>query len=1089
MHLRSLTLKGFKSFPDRTRLEFDPGVSVIVGPNGSGKSNVTDAVLWAMGEQSPLAVRGQSMQDVIFGGGRGVQARSQAEVELVFDNADGTVDLPVGEVSIVRRLDRAGEGEYRLNGARCRLVDVLEVLSDTGLGKEMHSVVSQGRVEGIVTSKPRDRRLLIEEAAGLGKHRKRRRRAQLKLERTQDNLDRALDVEREARSRLRPLKRQAEAAELHARLERQTTEARWELARDTVRARRADLAEASEAAAQARAARDAAETELGEVRARREQAEEALQRRTEQREALARRAFAARSAAERVELRLERTRETAESLAERVERRSAQLAALQAQAAEDQPDEAGRERIEALEAALAELDAERASALERELESLAATRDAAAARVAELASVVVERRAALAEADEACDVARRARRAAETSAEAARRDAAKVGGELASVNQFLRSQAGAPGGARSLADELEVEAGYELALAAALGGRLGAAVVEDVPAGRAVLDRAGTDGGRALIAGDGAPGAAGSTSPPAPGARCLVELVRGPEGAVALARRLLANAWVVEDVETLPPGFAGVAVTRGGRAWFGFTRELRQAPQGGPERVLAQRNRRDELVRESGRAVAAERGALEAVEHAGSAVSASDGTRDTAERALREAERERSRAQEEERRAAWLIEERRKAPEQGEGAVRRAQLLGELAAEKRVAERAARDRAERTARIARLDAALGRDRGLHPAAERLVGSLARALAAVRTRVEVLEASLEEDRAAGEGVAATLRACAAEEAQIQQRLRERGEAVTVGEVRAQQARDQEADASLELRGLAERLGLSDEAAEEPLDDEAAGALRARIERLVRRREQLGPVNPLAKAEYDEAVAHVEDLEAQRTDLETAMRELRALIRDTDRQIRETFEETFAAAARNFEELAERLFPGGRGRLRLVREDTGPRRVLGGADVSGDDDDAGPSGPDSGSDATGSDDDAGAEAEESGLDPADDLGVEIEITPAGKSMKRLTLLSGGEKSMTAIAFLFAVFLAKPCPFYILDEVEAALDDFNIGRFLDLLRAYADRAQFIVVTHQKRTMEAADVLYGVTMGEDGVSQIVSRRLPREDAAALAS
>ena len=197
MHLRSITLKGFKSFPDRTKLEFAPGVSVIVGPNGSGKSNVTDAVLWAMGEQSPLAVRGQSMQDVIFGGGHGVQARSSAEVEIVLDNADGHIDLPLGEISILRRLDRSGEGEYRLNGAKCRLVDVLEILSDTGLGKEMHSVVSQGRVEAIVTSKPRDRRLLIEEAAGLGKHRKRRRRAQLKLERTQQNLDHALDVERE----------------------------------------------------------------------------------------------------------------------------------------------------------------------------------------------------------------------------------------------------------------------------------------------------------------------------------------------------------------------------------------------------------------------------------------------------------------------------------------------------------------------------------------------------------------------------------------------------------------------------------------------------------------------------------------------------------------------------------------------------------------------------------------------------------------------------------------------------------------------------------------------------------------------------
>src|SRR2546429_8193695 len=238
MRLKSVTLKGFKSFPDRTRLEFAPGVSVIVGPNGSGKSNVTDAVLWALGEQSPLAVRGQSMQDVIFAGARGQQGRRAAEVELVIDDSDRQLGSEFTELSILRRLERSGEGEYRINGARCRLIDVIEVLSDTGLGKEMHSVVSQGRVEAIIHSKPRDRRLLIEEAAGLGKHRKRRRRAQLKLERTHDNLDRALDVEREARSRLRPLKRQAEAAELHARLQRQSLEARWALAPDHVPGRR-----------------------------------------------------------------------------------------------------------------------------------------------------------------------------------------------------------------------------------------------------------------------------------------------------------------------------------------------------------------------------------------------------------------------------------------------------------------------------------------------------------------------------------------------------------------------------------------------------------------------------------------------------------------------------------------------------------------------------------------------------------------------------------------------------------------------------------------------------------------------------------
>src|SRR5436309_5155855 len=244
MHLRSLTLKGFKSFPNRTRLEFGPGIAVIIGPNGSGKSNITDAVLWALGEQSPLAVRGQTMQDVIFAGGHGVPSRNEAEVEVVIDNADGGLNSDFSEIAITRFLNRDGDAGYRLNGARCRLIDVVEVLSDTGLGKEMHSVVSQGRVEAIIHSKPRDRRLLIEEAAGLGKHRKRRRRAQLKLERTQENLDRALDVEREARSRLRPLKRQAEAAELHARIERQTLEARLELVGDLARARGEELAAA-----------------------------------------------------------------------------------------------------------------------------------------------------------------------------------------------------------------------------------------------------------------------------------------------------------------------------------------------------------------------------------------------------------------------------------------------------------------------------------------------------------------------------------------------------------------------------------------------------------------------------------------------------------------------------------------------------------------------------------------------------------------------------------------------------------------------------------------------------------------------------
>ncbi|MDE3069805.1 MAG: AAA family ATPase, partial [Acidobacteriota bacterium] len=330
MYLRSLALKGFKSFPENTRLEFGPGVSVVVGPNGSGKSNITDAILWALGEQSPLAVRGQAMQDVIFGGGPGVRARTSAEVELVLDNEDGAAPIELSEISILRRLDRSGEGEYRMNGARCRLTDVLEALSDTGLGKEAHSVVSQGRVEAIVTSKPRDRRMLIEEAAGLSKHRKRRRRAQLKLERTRLNLDRALDVERDARSRLRPLERQARAAELHERLERQMLEARLELVRDASIVSRAARESARESALRARAERAGAEAELEAVMADRARAEGALAARAARNERVASRLYAARSAAERLEVRGEQTLTLAQVAAERARAADAELATLHA---------------------------------------------------------------------------------------------------------------------------------------------------------------------------------------------------------------------------------------------------------------------------------------------------------------------------------------------------------------------------------------------------------------------------------------------------------------------------------------------------------------------------------------------------------------------------------------------------------------------------------------------------------------------------------------------------------------------------------------------------------------------------------------
>ena len=1068
MHLKSITVKGFKSFPDRTRLQFGAGVSVIVGPNGSGKSNITDAVLWALGEQSPLAVRGQSMQDVIFGGGPGVQARNEAQVEIVLDNSDGSVASGHSELSIMRRLDRTGDGEYRLNGARCRLVDVLELLSDTGLGKEAHSVISQGRVEAIVTSKPRERRLLIEEAAGLGKHRKRRRRAQLKLERTEENLSRALDVEREARSRLRPLKRQAEAAELHERLERQLLEVRWTLLRDELRGRQARLYARESEAEQARAVREQIQTRLEEVASRREQAEQALAQRNERHDAIATRAFTARSARDRIAMRLEHMRALEVSLAERSRRREAELVVLEAEGGADEGT--GRARLDELEAALGVLERERETQLAQELAALTERARKAGDALAGLASAREQAREECAGADGALAGRRDGLREAERALEAARAEAARVGAELAAVNQFLRSHAAAAGGAGALEAGLRVEPGYELALAATLGSRLTAALVADRAAGAQLLDRAGDDGARALVAADAA-SAPTAGVPPLPGARPLLELVSGAPEVLEVASRLLTDTWLVDDLGALPAAFAGVAVTRTGRVWNGRLRELRQAPSGGRERALEQRNRREGLLAETERAAAAEQAARVAVAAAQAEVAAALDHREAADVRLRDADREHAEMVEGERRAQWLIEQRRAAPDQGEIAVRRAQLEGEQAAELRAVERVERAQRERLRRIGLLGAQAARDGELAPQLWRLVAALDELGGSLEEHLVQLEQELRADSAAGEALAGELRTCAGEESGLQAQLRERAEAVTEAEVGAQQARDHAAETHTQLAAVAQQLGLDADPAPQELDADERASLRDRGERLSRRREGIGPVNPLAAEEYREALGHVEELETQRVDLETALRDLRTLIRNTDREIAETFEQTFTAAADNFEALIGDVFPGGRGRLRLVREDSGPRPVLGGEAVEGE---AAEDGAER--------EEAAAEAAAEGFGAEDLLGVEIEVTPPGKAMKRLSLLSGGEKSMTAIAFLFAVFLARPCPFYILDEVEAALDDVNIDRFLTLLRRYSGRAQFIVVTHQKRTMEAADWLYGVSMGGDGTSKVVSRRLGRD-------
>jgi chromosome segregation ATPase len=771
MHLSSITIKGFKSFPERTRLEFSPGVSVIVGPNGCGKSNITDGVLWALGEQSPLSVRGQSMQDMVYTGGEGVGPSRYAEVEVTL-SADEDDEAPLGlaEIAVRRRLERSGEGEYRLNGARCRLTDVIEVLSDANLGGEMHSVISQGRVEEIVHSKPRQRRLLIEEAAGLGKHRKRRRRAQLRLERTQENLDRALDVEREARRRLRPLKQQAQAADIHTRLERESNELRARLLAAEAGAHAGELAAAERRAGEARDVREAIEAELRVVAERR--------------------------------------------------------AGIEAELAERD-----RERTQAWG---------RLTAIRAANERLAARTDALSARRAELQDDLERRRASLGAL------------AADLAAEAER-----AGGDPVDVG----------------------------------------------------LDRAAS--------------------------------------ATAAAAESLAKA----------------------RA------------------VTAEHARATEVGR----------------------------ARDSLELAARTA-----------RRVEDLLGRRRQ-----DSLERRIAAEGDLLAE--------------------------------------ISALCEAAASARDATSERAAALERTMLAAGGAdtaADALRACSREEAEIQSRLRMAAEAVTSAEVGVAHLRDRRDEAAGELRRIGEALGREIEPATEPIPDGERTEIDVKLERLARRREALGPVNPLAEREYEEAVAYVDDLEEQRTDLEAALSELQSLIRETDRTIEEAFEQTFESARTNFEELIEHLFPGGRGRLRLVSADRGPKPVLGGGEEPASEDDG-----------------EGDERDEAEERADSELGVEIEVTPAGKATRKLQLLSGGEKSLVALAFVFSVFLARPSPFYILDEVEAALDDANIDRFLQLVRRFSDRAQFIIVTHQKRTMDAADVLYGVSMGRGGVTKVISRRLPREE------
>jgi chromosome segregation protein len=1166
VHLKSIKLRGFKSFVEPVEVKLEPGVAVVVGPNGSGKSNVSDAIVWASGSLTPSELRAERPDDVLFAGGGDRRAADHCEVELVFDNEDGGFgpELDFSEVSIARRLVRGGEGQYLVNRTPVRRTDLVELLADVGLGGTMHSIVSQGKVDAVLASKASDRRALLEEAAGLGKFKRRKHRAELKLARVATQVERARDVEEEVRKRLRPLALQATAAERAEKLAVEIARIRARVAQldlDAVAERRTEAEQRRDAGALARRRaqerltglleqRQRAEDELSDAAGRREAALGALYRlqsagerigmRRESAAALRGRlegelAEVERAAAERSDeavLALEDAAARAAALArdaaqesgsaaERARSAHARLAALEREAQRSAEERLERLRLERerVESALAE-DAGGREAANRRLLGLGAARERLALR-RESASTLAERLAA--EADEArrlaesggpppAELERAANEAAARArAAASERDdlterARSAKERLEALERSLAEREGIPPAARAFAGEgrtlalsaVEADPGAERAIAAALAWRASAVLAPDRGTGLELLERARAGGlGSVAVVVDGM--GHGQAAAPVAGARPLRELARGDERAL----RLLDGVWLVDEQRLLDAGH-GVVVTEAGHGYDADRQELWFAGETAEAVLLEMDARRralsdeaDELTARAGAAARAADEAAAAADEAETAFAAVAHLRDRVlDHDFLAALRDHASALERDTARAVALATSVEGPLThllAAGAQRAGALGDELRAlaaaeaeERHAAARGAAGAQAAEVVVARLGGAPSASRpGEEVDRETLAAEAAELLAAADTaasaaraaddRARAAEAALREhaprrsavDRDllarlsdAASTLEEALAAAAAQAARLEAPVRARADAGALrsselgAELRrlgaeevearreAEEAAERAAAVEIELARLAAeadeaRRRLETAGADEPAEGDDRDELDARAQRLDQRREALGKVNPLAKEEYEAEKARLEELAIQRSDLETSLSELQKLRDELADTVQRRFTETFEAVAANFEEVASTLFPGGEGRLRLVEPD-----------------------------------DEEAEA-----------GVEVELRPAGKRITRLSLLSGGEKALGAISFLFALFLAKPCPFYLLDEVEAALDDTNIARFVELLRRYADRAQFVVITHQKRTMEAADVLYGVTMGADGVSQIVSRRLPRHE------
>ncbi|MFD1827328.1 MULTISPECIES: chromosome segregation protein SMC [Mumia] len=1179
MHLKSLTLRGFKSFASATHLQLEPGITCVVGPNGSGKSNVVDALAWVMGEQGAKSLRGGKMEDVIFAGTSARAPLGRAEVVLTIDNGDGALPIDYAEVTISRTMFRNGGSDYAINGNPCRLLDVQELLSDSGIGREMHVIVGQGQLDSVLRASPEERRGFVEEAAGVLKHRKRKEKALRKLDATEGNLTRLQDLLAEIRRQLKPLGRQAEVARRAAVVQADVRDARARLlADDVLRARDQLQSELADEEA-LRLKRTAVEGSVAQMRTEEAALEDALREDAPRMQAAQDTWYGLNNLRDRLQ-------GTASLAAERVRNAAAMPAdERRGRDPEELEEEAGR--FEAQEKAISE----EVGAAEKGLEDAITVRKAAEAayqaeerRIADLVRAASDRREGLARLtgqvntlrtrvlaaeeeigrlEESRDLAeKRAERAqheftvAETQvagldsgetgltaeidgAEAALADASdrlakttdavhvadreraglEARKEALEMGLSRKDGAGAVLGASerlggvlgSVAAVVTVQAGYEAAVAAALGPAADAVAVDSlVTALSAVESLKATEDGRAGLVVGSAPATDRAGWPALPDAATYaLDVVEAPHGVLASLGRLLDRVVVVDDLATARDVVdrepTVTAVTRegdvvgshyvaGGSQDIPSLIEVQAAVDQAAEGLRDVAGRRTELdaevVRLKGQrdeakqrldVAMAKRRESEAKANAlteklaqlGSTVKAA---RDEATRlaaAITNAQKARDDASSGLEALEQRLTEAENAPEDEPDTEPREQLA-ETAKQRRAAETEARlalrTSEERARAISGRAAGLRRRAAEERAARerdrvrrermRREGVAARAVGeATQVVLEHLAVSLAAAKTARDAITAARAEREQKLADVRRRLRDLS--VELARLTDSVHRDEVARAeqrlrieALETRAL-EEIGIEPDslvteygpealvpvprpvdAAEDDPDPEPVPYVRAEQEKRLRAAEKslalLGKVNPLALEEFSALEERHKFLSEQLEDLRKTRKDLLEIVTEVDRRVEQVFTSAWEDVSREFEGVFSRLFPGGEGRLIL----TDPSSML-------------------------------------------TTGIEVEARPPGKKVKRLSLLSGGERSLVAVAFLVALFKARPSPFYILDEVEAALDDTNLGRLLEIYEELRENSQLIVITHQKRTMEVADALYGVSMRGDGVSAVISQRM----------